>query len=134
MATYQRVIAAKGDWGTVECVRRPNGSTPAREFLRELGEDAAVFFTLFDEMATDGKTKNSSRFSHESGKIYGFKQKVSNRQARFACFEDGNRWVLTHGFWKPGAQKGLGKWPQREIDRAVDLRNEYLKQTKGGGK
>lgn len=133
MARYRRIIAAEGNWGTVECVRRANGSRPAVEFLDELGEDAAVFYALFHEMAADGRTKNPDRFSHEAGKIYGFKQKVSNRQARFACFGNGNCWVLTHGFWKPGAQHGLGKWPPKEIDRANKLRNEYLKQT-GGGK
>ncbi len=111
-------------------MRRANGKIPAKAFLDSLGLDGAVFLTLFDEMAADGKTKNSSRFSHEDGKIYGFKHKIKNRQVRFACFQDGNKWVLTHGFWKPGAQKGLGKWRPEEIERGNKLMREYIEQVK----
>lgn len=128
MAGYHRVVAAAGAWGTVECVRRRNGSVPAREFLESLRGDAAVFFALFDEMASDGRTTNPDRFSHEMGRIYGFKHKIGNRQVRFACFQDSNRWILTHGFFKPGAQRRLGVWPQRELKRANRLMAEYLAQ------
>jgi hypothetical protein len=132
---YRRVIAAEGDWGFVECVRTKNGKCPARDFLMDtLVDDADIFLVLFDEMADDGRVKNSVRFGPEQGNIYAFKQKIGNKQVRFACFSDGNRWVLTHGFFKPGAQRGKGKWPKKEIDRAEALRKEYFEQVKPGKK
>lgn len=131
MTAYRKIIAAKGNWGTVECVRCLNGGSPAKEFLQaELGDDAAVFFALFDEVAQHGRTNNPDRFSKEDGQIYGFKHKIKNKQVRFACFQRGNIWILTHGFWKPGAQVGRGKWPKKEIDRANRLMEEYDNQNK----
>jgi hypothetical protein len=33
-------------------------------------------------------------------------------------------------FKKPGAQKGQGKWPESEIDRATKIMDEYFKRKK----
>ena len=72
----------------------------------------------------------SKRFKKEMGKLYAFRHEIDNRQIRFPCFQDGNRWILTHGFIKPGAQKKKGKWPQGEIDRAGSIGAEYFRRKK----
>ncbi len=121
-----QLVVPRGAWGTVEFAVRLNDSMPAREFLDELGEDAAVFLALFVEMAAAGRTNSPNRFSKELGRINGFKAQIKNRQIRFPCFQKGNRWILTHGFYKPGAQKGKGRWPKKEFDRAATIMHEHL--------
>jgi hypothetical protein len=133
---------AKGAWGTVECAVRPNGHAPAEEFLntelenvREKGKyeplatARARFLVLFDQMADHGRL-SGKRFSKEMGQLYAFKHEVRNVQIRFPCFQDGKRWILTHGFFKPGAQKKKGKWPASEVARAEEIMSEYFQRKK----
>lgn len=121
-------VVPGGLWGTVEFAIRTSGAMPAEKFLRELENDAARFLVLFHEMAALGHVLNSARFSQEEGKIYAFKNRLpkKNKQVRFPCFQIGNRWLLTHGFFKPGAKKGRGKWPRAELDRAKQIMGEHM--------
>jgi len=66
------------------------------------------------------------RFGPESDRIFAFKHELRNIQIRFACFQDGRMWVLTHGFKKPGAKKGRGAWPESQLTRAKTIREEYF--------
>lgn len=129
MASIQipALAVPRGRWGTVECASRTSGARPAEEFLEELGLDAAVFLALFEQMAENGRTNNPSHFSPEAGAIYSFKDKLgNNRQVRFPCFQIGNRWLLTHGFYKKGAQRGRGKWRREDVEKAENIMNEHL--------
>jgi hypothetical protein len=118
-------VVAEGAWGTVEYAVRPSGSVPAKDFFDALDEKAqASFAVLFQNMANVGRL-SSKRFKKEMGNLYTFKHEVGKRQIRFPCFRDGNRWILTHGFFKPGAKKGLGAWPKPEVDRAKAIEAEY---------
>lgn len=128
MKPFEPRVVTRGEWGTVEFAMRANGKFPAEEFLDGLSPaDRAIFIDLFQQMADFGHTHNPSRFSHERGKIYGFKAKArSNKLIRFACFQRSNRWILTHGFFKPGAQKGRGAWPPEELDKADRIMSEHL--------
>jgi hypothetical protein len=85
-------------------------------------------------MANVGQIRNETKFSIESGEIYGFKVSQGNKLIRFACFQEGRCWVLTHGFFKPGAQRGKGKWPPSEISKAERIMKEHknLFKNKGG--
>jgi hypothetical protein len=134
------IVAAVGDACTVELAVRSNGDCPAKQFLdeecqalREGGKDKpassarAKFLALFAEMAKSGELPRA-RFKKEMGKFYAFSHEVRNKQVRFPCFQDGSRWIVTHGFFKPGAQKGMGRWPEREIARAEEIRSDYLRQ------
>ena len=134
------VVVARGAWGTVECAVRPNGVAPAERFLetdlediREKGKDQpqatarARFLVLFQQMADHGRVA-SNRFGKEMGPLYAFKHEVRNKQIRFPCFQDSNRWILTHGFLKPGAQKKKGGWPPNEVARAEEIRSEYFRR------
>jgi hypothetical protein len=134
-------IVAKGQWGVVECAVRPNGKMPALDFLYEL-EDirekagnnpqntaAARFVALFDWMANHGpQAMPPARYSSEMKGLWAFKHEIRNKQIRFPCFNDGNKCILTHGFFKPGAQKGKGKWPDAEIKKAFQIKAEYFQQ------
>jgi hypothetical protein len=133
-------VVAEGSACTVECVVRTSGDAPAREFLEELegltekGKDrpdssaCARFMVLFQQMANYGHV-SSKRFSKEMGDLYAFKHEVRNRQIRFPCFQDGSKWILTHGFFKPGARKKLGQWPAAEIKRAQEMREYFARKT-----
>ena len=135
------VVVARGAWGTVECAVRPNGDAPAAKFLntdlenlREKGKDEpqatarARFLVLFQQMADCGRVGTGKRFSKEMGQLYAFKHEVRHVQIRFPCFQDRNRWILTHGFLKPGAQKKKGKWPASEVARAEQIMSEYFQR------
>ncbi len=120
-------VVAKGAWGTVEFAVRQSGRVPAKEFFNTLTDKArARFLVLFQQMANAGSENVSAkRFKKEMGKLFAFRHEVDKRQIRFPCIQDGNRWILTSGFAKPGARKGLGKWPKSAIERAQAIEAEY---------
>jgi hypothetical protein len=130
------VVVAEGAWGTVECVVRPSGESPARDFLeadlealreggkrKPLATAKARFMVLFQMMANYGEIQGE-RFKSEMDGLCAFRHEVKNVQIRFPCFRDGNKWILTHGFTKK-AKKGSGAWPESEVDRAEQIRGEY---------
>jgi hypothetical protein len=134
-------VIARGAWGTVEAIVLESNACPALELitndlmdLREGAKDeedktaAARFMVLFQQMANYGAV-SPKRFKKEMEGFHAFKHEVKNRQIRFPCFQDGKRWILTHGFFKPGARKkGLGEWPEEQIQRACAHRDEYFRR------
>jgi hypothetical protein len=131
---------AQGRWGTVECAVRLSGEAPAQQFLegdcqniREKGKNKpeatarARFMVLFQQMADSGSV-SPKRFKKEMDRLFAFRHEVRNIQIRFPCFPDSSKWILTHGFAKPGARKGLGSWPDNEVRRALDIMAEYLQR------
>jgi hypothetical protein len=136
-------VTARGAACTVECVVRATGEAPAEQFLlRELeqirekgkcdpqGSATARFLVLFQMMANYGRV-SPKRFKKEMGKLFAFRHEVRNLQIRFPCFQDGNKWILTHGFIKPGARKKLGDWPESEIRPAEERMAEYWRRKSG---
>jgi hypothetical protein len=136
------IVAARGGACTVELAIRLGGDCPAQSFLdgdceqlREGGRNKpnstarAKFQVLFQQMANYGHL-SSPRFRKEMGKLFAFKHEVRNIQVRFPCFEDGGKWIVTHGFKKPGAQKKKGDWPQSEVKRAQEIMDEYFVRKK----
>jgi hypothetical protein len=133
-------LLAQGAWGSVEAVVLASGHCPALSFLeteceliREKGKTQpeatahARMNVLFQHMANYGRL-SAKRFKPERDQFMAFSHEVANVQVRFPCFRDGNRWVLTHGFRKPGAKKGRGTWPETEVRRANEIRAEYLRR------
>lgn len=136
------VLVARGAAGTVEFAVLRSGKCPGREFfeldceeIREGGKDdsgttaRARFAVLFQQMANHGSV-SAKRFKKEMGDFSAFRHEVRNIQIRFPCFRDGTRWIVTHGFRKPGAKRGLGEWPKSEVDRAKAIRDEYIARRK----
>lgn len=135
------VEVANGVWGTVECVVCISQKVPAQEFLEQelrrlcpKGKDQpgasaeAKLLALFERMAEYGPSVFSDdRFGKEGALgMYAFKHEVCGKLIRFPCFQDGKRWLLTHGFFKPGAQKKKGKWRASEVNRALEIKAEYV--------
>jgi hypothetical protein len=131
------MVIARGTRCNVECAVLVSGDAPAKDFLenelRNLklkgkqqpnANAEAKLLRLFWDMAMRGRVLGK-HFGPEAGKLYGFKHEVMKKLIRFPCFSDGNKWILTHGFYKPGAQSGKGKWPEREIDRANTIMSVY---------
>ena len=126
MATVARLteIVAKGQWGSVEYAVLVSRKVPAKKFFdgkRLTERDRAKFVQLFLQMAEHGEV-SYKRFKREMGNLFAFRHETSKKQIRFPCFQDGNRWILTHGFIEKGG------WPQNEIDRANVIEAEYWKR------
>ena len=120
-----------GNWGRVLAViSKSFGGCLAEKFLNSLSaSDQAKCFAVFDQMASYGPEQvNKKRFKSEMDGLCAFKFEIDKRQIRFPCFRDGNCWIITHGFFKPGAQQGLGDWPNEHIDRAKNIRDEYIQR------
>lgn len=102
-------------------------SLAGSKFFRGQGRKIqAKLLTLFQNVADSGDYHNRSRFGPEDDGFWAFKCEAMNKLIRIPCFQIGNTWVLTHGFYKQGAQKGRGKWRKEEIDKANRLMAEYL--------
>jgi hypothetical protein len=109
-----------------------SGKYDAEEFLsktilRDFGGNGRQarrrLLAVFEYIADHG---TSPRLGKKRGPIYGIKLEFANKLIRFACFQNGLCWVLTHGFYKPGAQKGRGPWPKAQLDKADRIRHEHL--------
>ncbi len=106
-------VAERGNWGYVEYGRLEDGSSPAKDFVEALAiKDKAKLVHLFKQLANTGRISNKEKFRHEGGKIFSFKV----GQIRIACYQSGNRWILTHGF-----NKKRDRWPPPELERAETL-------------
>jgi hypothetical protein len=139
MCTPKTNLVAKPGVCSVEAVVLDSGHCPAAEFLDEIesiregakskpsSSAKARFLYLFQQMADYGRV-SPKRFGPEMEGLFAFKHEVRNIQIRFPCFQDGNKWVLTSGFKKPGAKKGLGQWPESEVRKAKEIMAHYKRQ------
>lgn len=135
------IVIARGAWGTVEAILLPSEVSPAVEFLQEDVRNMSVggkkrtaraaevqCYALFQTMANIGQV-SPKRFKSEMEGFWAFRLEIGNLQIRFPCFRDGNRWILTHGFFKPGARNAkLGSWPSEEVNRAMRIRDDYFQR------
>jgi hypothetical protein len=74
-------------------------------------------------------------FKHERDEIFAYTRTTEKAYKegigliRFPCFRKNDRWIFTHGFWKP--RKEIKKWPESEFVRAFEIRNEVIEREKG---
>jgi hypothetical protein len=132
-APERRFPVPRGRWGFVEYARTANGRYEAEEFLnktilRDFGKTNGKtvqrrLIAIFQNISDFGV---SPKLEHKQGEVWGIKFEFSRKLIRFACFQMGRCWVLTHGFYKPGAKKKLGPWPNAELDRADRIRLEHI--------
>jgi hypothetical protein len=72
-------------------------------------------------------------FKHERDEIFAYTRTTKKAYKegigliRFPCFRKVDRWIFTHGFWKPRKHK---KWPESEFERAFEIRNEVIEREK----
>jgi len=99
----------------------------AVEFLEKLGtdanSDAIRLLNLITRTAEDGPPNNEQHSRSLGHGIYEFK---APKTARLLWFYDADRIIIcTHGF---SGKRGSGKTPRREVDRAREIRKEYLRE------
>jgi hypothetical protein len=134
-APIRKYATKPGHWGVVEYAIALNGKCDSekffhveivRKFGKTLGENLQFkLMAIFEVISNYG---NSPKMSLERKPIHGIKLEYKKSLVRIACFQQGRSWVLTNGFFKPGAQKGLGAWPTEELDRADRIMNEHIKR------
>ncbi len=124
-------IVIKGHVRTVEYAVRADGSVPARDFLLSLHQrDRGHLLARFKHLADGGEQQmnNDQVFKAERPPFWAFKRNSKNSpqggkgMIRMPCFRIGNRWILTHGFWKPPQSK----WPESEFAVAQQIRQEVV--------
>ncbi len=128
-------IAARGHRRIVEYAIRADGRMPAKEFLDGLDiRDRNHLKAWFVHLADGGEQEmnNDQVFKAERPPFWTFKRrskkspKGGDGMIRMPCFRVDNRWILTHGFWKPPQSK----WPEREFTLAEQIRQEVLAREK----
>jgi phage-related protein len=97
------------------------------EFLEQLAEnsnaDANRLLYLIIRTANHGPLNNKQQLRSLGDGIFEFK---APNTSRLLWFYDANRIIIcTHGF---SGKRGKGKTPQREIDRAKQIRQKYLEE------
>lgn len=124
MSDQPKHIAAVGKLRTVEYAVRDDETMPAREYIDGLPKNVKErFLALFGHMAQNGEGRLTDvMFCRERGEIYTFKGKDNKIRLRLPCFKLGNRWIITHGFPKPGKSK----WPEEQFKLANEIREEVL--------
>lgn len=135
-------IVVVGKRRTVEYAVRDDGSKPAKDFLDALeAKEKAAVVALLSHLAEVGEEgfHNRKRFRQERPPIWAIKRKAAqgkkekskkkskekraSRLIRLPCFRDGDRWIITHGFWKPPTKS---EWPEEEFTLAFKIMNEQL--------
>ena len=84
--------------------------------LADNGEDRLDKHLFRKEKNSFSTFKRTSRCSPQGGKGL----------IRLPCFRIGNRWILTHGFWKPLR----AEWPKDACALAETIRGEVLAREK----
>ena len=121
----QKHIVYEGKKFTIEWYFNDKGKSSSRDYflsLTPLRKDKALF--LFKLMADLGRILNIEKFRNEGDQIFEFKPTPD----RFLCFfVIGSKIILTNAF-----EKKTKKLPQKEKDKALKYRNDYLKRISKG--
>ena len=115
---------------SVEFAVLDDESSPARDFFNEelSASDRRRIRSYMEHLADNGEISNSKKFKHERPPFWAFKHKTESKQlARMPCYQNGRRWIVTHGFFK-GAQS---EWDEAEFTKATEIRNEQLLRERG---
>jgi len=125
MSRNYEYVAYSGDSFTIEWYFDAKGHSQALEYYRSLKLDERVqLLKLFKRMGDSGEIRDKTKFRNEGNKIYAFKPQPD----RFLCFFcDGKKIVVTNAF-----RKKQQKLPQKEKDRALKMRDNYIRQVKDG--
>ncbi|HUZ16916.1 MAG TPA: type II toxin-antitoxin system RelE/ParE family toxin [Spirochaetia bacterium] len=124
MPTVERLIYT-GEKFSIEWYFTPNGRSQAKEYYDGLAlEERAKAMALFKRMADFGQIFDSTKFTKETEKLYVFKPQPH----RFFCFFVKGRRIFVVSAY----QKQSKKTPPREIERAEDMRRQYLARMKEG--
>lgn len=118
-------IAYKGEEFTIEWYHDANGKSQAHEYYEELSKSQKEKLEyLFYMLGDTGKIRSKEKFRNEDDQIYAFKPMPD----RFLCFfYRGKKVIVTNAF-----EKKQDKLPPREKEKALKLKDDYIKRCNGG--
>ena len=118
-------LAYKGDEFVIEWYFDSRGKSDVFEYYKELPfERQKKVVHLFYLLGDVGKIFNEEKFRHDGDQIYAIK--VSSD--RFLCFFfDGSKVIVTNAY-----EKKMAKMPQREKQKALKFKEDYIKRCKKG--
>ena len=118
----------------IEFAIRSDGKTiPALDFYQgSLTKKEQIQFDAFCSALSEhgySLSHKHSSFRSERYELYSYR-KTSEKSGekkliRFPCFQKDNRWIFTHGFWKPLIKS---KWPEAEFVLAFTIKEEVIKR------
>lgn len=123
----EQYIVYQGQKFQVEFYFTAVGKIPAKEYLEELSLDIKVkLVALVKYMAENGKLFDKTKFRmvDATEKIYEFKP-LSYRFFTFFC--EGRRIIITNGYIKK-----TQKVSSRDLERAINIKRDYICRVKGG--
>ena len=123
--TIRKHIAYWGKSFVIEWYFDEQGKSQALDYYQTLEENERIkTLKLFKRMGDAGKIINKTKFMCEGDKIYAFKPQPD----RFLCFfYEGKTIVVTNAF-----RKKQQKLPKNEKEKALKIRNTYVKRVKIG--
>ena len=110
----------------VEFYKKANGRCPTAEFLDSLSNEEKVFIKRsLQRLEEYGIKLERPTVAPLRDHIWELRRKTHQGNIRLLYFFfDGNKFIITHGF-----KKKSGKVPDNEIDKAIEIREEYLQRT-----
>ena len=111
----------------IEFYEKADGSRPAEEFILEQSSKMrAKIATVINYLKEEGTNLRMPYSEKISGEIFQLRAQTEGDNARVLYFfVVDDKAVLTHGFIKK-----TQKTPRKEIQKAKDIREEYLKRQK----
>ena len=118
-------IIYDGSCYTIEWYFDDASHSQALDYYQSLNTDERIkAMKLFKRMGDAGEIKDKTKFMYEGDKIYAFKPQPD----RFLCFFfTEQKIVVTNAF-----RKKQTKLPTNEKERALKIRNNYMKRVKAG--
>ena len=114
-------IAYDGEEFIIEWYFNSMGKSPAFEYYNKLSTTQKMKLEyLFRMLADTGKIRSEEKFRNEGNQIYAFKPMPD----RFLCFfYQGAKIIVTNAF-----EKKQDKMPPREKEKALKLKDDYIKR------
>ena len=111
----------------VEFYIKVNGRCPTTDFLDTLSPEELVFIRrLFQRLEEYGTKLERPYVAPLRDHIWELRKKTHQGNIRlFYFFFDGNKFIITHGYKKKDA-----KVKDNEIQKAIDIRKDYLERFK----
>lgn len=113
--------------------KKRNGTYPAKKFFDSIKPpDWGKLDRIIKRLADYGKVINIEQFRKIDGQLY----EVKGGNKRLVGFFIPEHFVLTHGFKKRGGGRSANKFPKPQMEKAIQIKEDfestYLRGGKGG--
>jgi len=120
-----KFLIYEGEFFTLEWYCDDRGKSDVFNYYEELSkQQKKKLYYLFYMMADTGRIRSEQQFNYEGDQLYAFKPTPD----RFLCFfYQGSKIIITNAFIKK-----TDKLPPREKQKALKLKNDFIKRYKKG--